>query len=1586
MKAHFKRALSLLLCTAMVFGCFGGVTGIVPTSRAATTNLLADLDPTFESSSYNYLLQKYGFDSDWKKTEGGTAAYLDSDYSAVSSSSLSLSEEEYGKYLLQMKDGSATGGAGLVSPQYTVTAGTYYRVGADILSTTDCNIYIYFYDGDGNKISNSLVPQYHRLISSTNGVPKEVGALCRAPEGAVTMAVNFAMTAAGVGNIYLDNLFLGAYDPATEDEIPVPISAKSPAWGANNFLDDAEETHPRLYFTAAELSTLKTVVTDDEFMASAYADLIALADVYAAETSFYVQWYAQHCGLVYDVNTFPDPNEPITFTRNGTTYTFDVTKKINGETGYHNYFIRLGQTFQEKMQCLALAYALSGEVKYAERAIYYAMGLAENWSSWTQVNHTANTKNASDMGCAYFTTGVATVYDMCYARMTDAQRTTISQAIISKGLNKLCDDLCMPEAHNERLTKASGLMVGASAIINATNREAVEPFMTWGYNYVQWYLDELRTSGEQEGYYYTDHSLEGAMEGVSTVSRVGNIAGVINHAYFTDILVDWVVYGLIPGSGTVPEISDTQTIDRVSFEKIPLFFKTMNLLNAAGNEKAGFYLNELKDKGVTNQASAFEKLLYSSINGSAATAEDIQQTATIVDEIGYGYLRSGFGALDMALTMISNDSQAKHNHLDQNSFVLGFNGKAMASDFGYGIVDAVNNDYGFKMGHTTIFVDDAPQSVQGTGELSLVMGSNLYGHLLGSAAGAYGGTLTQADRHAIMLNHKDRPYYVIIDELASAGAHTYGWNLYTQNWYSANLGGQTTVSGSGDIVPNTTVAGNRITVQKGTNDDETKYDSSINPDTLFVHFVGKDSLNLSTIQGTNTNGTTTCDARFRTIRANTATTKTTHQFMTVLSAKEGVNAAEDISISFASADTASSTATSGQNENFAWSTSSTEAKDMVKQVNLGNKYYLFFRGAQAGDYYEMYFDVETSGEYNVRLNLLQSPGYGQYEVFLDDVSYGIYDGQSTTAAVNHYSLGVQNVTAGAHTIKLVLVGKSEESSNYWMSCGGIDLLGVSDINVDKVYDDDSLLGAVISYKENLQDIIVHNRISNTITADDLTTNGKQVSLLGVSAGKVTEGFAAISASALTYGDQVLLSAANPLSVAADYTGETVYYQVNSTNEQKISLYVDGAVQQVMIGGQPAAFEPSVNMFTLTVPAGESVVVVSLECAHSDIEWTVVEEPSCEEPGQKTGTCPDCGAAFQETIDALGHDSLYFPATEPDGMKPGNPEYWYCARCNTYYADEQCTQIIEDIDSLGTKLDFDKENIRMGESLSLVFAIAKSKVNGTDTSKYVAKWSVEHTNTTNSGEIPFANWITYTIDGTEYWGIEVSDLAAKEMGDNVSIWILYDDVQVTNVKTMAIRDYVLERLENSTDSLFKAVCVDMLHYGAAAQEYFGYKTNDLVNAGQPDSATVLNIDKSRRITKDDDGNFIGSAVRFVSNLTMSFAVKDTSGIESGKVTFINHKGRSVTVEVDSYASIIIDGTMARQFEFGEIVVADIDALIKVELYDAQGNVMVALTDSLDAYVGRTKPTSRMYDLAQDFAKFSTSAYAYFHRNDDLGEYC
>jgi hypothetical protein len=89
-----------------------------------------------------------------------------------------------------------------------------------------------------------------------------------------------------------------------------------------------------------------------------------------------------------------------------------------------------------------------------------------------------------------------------------------------------------------------------------------------------------------------------------------------------------------------------------------------------------------------------------------------------------------------------------------------------------------------------------------------------------------------------------------------------------------------------------------------------------------------------------------------------------------------------------------------------------------------------------------------------------------------------------------------------------------------------------------------------------------------------------------------------------------------------------------------------------------------------------------------------------------------------------------------------------------------------------------------------------------------------------------------FNGT-YYHNTTSGIPAKEMGDN-RYYAAY--AKLTDGSTVysplyqySPKKYATNKLANSTDTKLKALCVAMLNYGAAAQEYFGYKTGSLMNA-------------------------------------------------------------------------------------------------------------------------------------------------------------
>ena len=82
-------------------------------------------------------------------------------------------------------------------------------------------------------------------------------------------------------------------------------------------------------------------------------------------------------------------------------------------------------------------------------------------------------------------------------------------------------------------------------------------------------------------------------------------------------------------------------------------------------------------------------------------------------------------------------------------------------------------------------------------------------------------------------------------------------------------------------------------------------------------------------------------------------------------------------------------------------------------------------------------------------------------------------------------------------------------------------------------------------------------------------------------------------------------------------------------------------------------------------------------------------------------------------------------------------------------------------------------------------------------------------------------------------VRTGGIAAKNLADDlyVRVYAKLADGSYAYSQQLAYspKTYAMNRLKNSTSDETKALCVALLNYGAAAQQYFGYKTDALMNA-------------------------------------------------------------------------------------------------------------------------------------------------------------
>jgi hypothetical protein len=177
------------------------------------------------------------------------------------------------------------------------------------------------------------------------------------------------------------------------------------------------------------------------------------------------------------------------------------------------------------------------------------------------------------------------------------------------------------------------------------------------------------------------------------------------------------------------------------------------------------------------------------------------------------------------------------------------------------------------------------------------------------------------------------------------------------------------------------------------------------------------------------------------------------------------------------------------------------------------------------------------------------------------------------------------------------------------------------------------------------------------------------------------------------------------------------------------------------------------------------------------------------------------------------------------------------------------------------------------------------------------WSSEPANgTIDNAENIFVGAVYEETKG--YYMVQTDGIAAKNLGDDIYMCVYAkteNGIVYSDVTKYSPKQYALSRLENSKNENMKALCVAMLNYGAAAQEYFGYKTEDLMNAS-------LTAEQQALVSAYSADLFTGAVAANASKIgsfakTEGFAGKSASVSFEGAFAINYYFAASAAVEGD-----------------------------------------------------------------------------------------
>jgi hypothetical protein len=244
-----------------------------------------------------------------------------------------------------------------------------------------------------------------------------------------------------------------------------------------------------------------------------------------------------------------------------------------------------------------------------------------------------------------------------------------------------------------------------------------------------------------------------------------------------------------------------------------------------------------------------------------------------------------------------------------------------------------------------------------------------------------------------------------------------------------------------------------------------------------------------------------------------------------------------------------------------------------------------------------------------------------------------------------------------------------------------------------------------------------------------------------------------------------------------------------------------------------------------------------------------------------------------------------------------------------------------------------------------------------------------------------------VDGLNKYRFTCEGIAPQMMGDEINAVLIVDGVVTDEVDGFTVEGYAHKLLDMNWAELalattkeesieradaLHALLVDLLDYGASAQNYKNYKTDELVNRGVSDSdefdaSIVESVKASTTPVGDSGAKFVGATVRFdnVNSLRFDFTIGNASTSDiSVVIGGITYSADDFTINSTGKYSVYSKGISA--VKFGSAVVAEL------RIGD---EVVHSVTYSVNSYVKSMYGSESMGDLAVATYFYGEAAKAY-----------
>ena len=270
------------------------------------------------------------------------------------------------------------------------------------------------------------------------------------------------------------------------------------------------------------------------------------------------------------------------------------------------------------------------------------------------------------------------------------------------------------------------------------------------------------------------------------------------------------------------------------------------------------------------------------------------------------------------------------------------------------------------------------------------------------------------------------------------------------------------------------------------------------------------------------------------------------------------------------------------------------------------------------------------------------------------------------------------------------------------------------------------------------------------------------------------------------------------------------------------------------------------------------------------------------------------------------------------------------------------------------------NISLRDNLSMNFALGISETDLNNT-------AVNVTIAGDSDSYAAAD-LSKNADGQYIVSVE---LAAAQMADKINVQIVTDGIVAVN-KDYSVCEYAAYILDdaNGYSEKDKVMVEAMLHYGAAAQNYFDYNTGVLANAGYTDAVTEAIPDMT-----DDYTGLVSGTVSGISFYGASLLFKNKIAVRF-YFSAENVNGYTFTVNGKTYTPVKVENGL-NYVQINDILPQDLDDTLTVVVADAEGNEIVVTYSALSYIVRQYNKTEseELKNLLQNLYDYHKASLAY-----------